>query len=631
MKTLRFLFLLAAATIALSVNAQTQKLSNRYGMKLTDNGDGTYSLLNAKKYLPFAHVDVDTIPDVYNLYTYTPDRLQSRDYKGVRTEDIIFKKTDTYECKLTVDYAENVSAPAPFMIYIHGGGWQRGDNSSGKSLSQYLAKQRGVCGFRVEYVMSGVEGSNVEMSISDIIDAYKYICDNAEKFNIDPKRFGFLGTSAGAHLAGIAAMRVPGTKVLVGYSGIYDLTNAAICMKAKLDERIRYFFDKDVTKLRKASALYSIPKKNIPGAMLVCGTADATIECSQSIDFAAALKEAGADVKLLKYTNYDHNLSSKTSDKMEEIFFHSVDFICSKLGAKMQNDPAPAAKKSSAKPQAAVAAPAAPAKTNPAKAMSAADYSVSSAVTELRAMGIHDECPDSSGVHAACRTQHIVKVYDEQLGRDVYAFLIHSNIDDDRGKKNITDRQRNEVKTDSKSPLNLWAQEGETLTMRWKFCLPVGFQTTKKFSHIHQLKGMDNKSGTAEVGEPLITFTCYTKGNGKGQQLRLRYNDRSTGGKGESKTLAQVDLLPFLGQWVEVEETANFSQNNGSYSVVIKNVRTGAVMFQYEDNSIDMWRTDARGLRPKWGIYRYLGPDRSWADQLRDEEIRFADFEIIKK
>ena len=33
-----------------------------------------------------------------------------------------------------------------------------------------------------------------------------------------------------------------------------------------------------------------------------------------------------------------------------------------------------------------------------------------------------------------------------------------------------------------------------------------------------------------------------------------------------------------------------------------------------------MWRTDCTGLRPKWGIYRYLGENRSWQDRLRDEE-----------
>ena len=42
---------------------------------------------------------------------------------------------------------------------------------------------------------------------------------------------------------------------------------------------------------------------------------------------ASALKKRGGVCELLRYEYYDHNVSSKTSDKMEEIFFKSVDFL----------------------------------------------------------------------------------------------------------------------------------------------------------------------------------------------------------------------------------------------------------------------------------------------------------------
>ena len=43
-----------------------------------------------------------------------------------------------------------------------------------------------------------------------------------------------------------------------------------------------------------------------------------------------------------------------------------------------------------------------------------------------------------------------------------------------------------------------------------------------------------------------------------------------------------------------------------------------------------MWRTSSAGLRPKWGIYRFIGEDRAWQNQLRDEQLLFADFSIVK-
>ena len=243
----------------------------------------------------------------------------------------------------------------------------------------------------------------------------------------------------------------------------------------------------------------------------------------------------------------------------------------------------------------------------------------------MRNCGYNHECPDSSREHFGKHFQHIQQTFDKDLGKNVFVFYIHAGIDDDRGKANINDRQRNEIKTDGKSPKELVAQEGETMVYKWKFKLPKGFVTTSKFSHIHQLKGLDNKEKNADVGQPLMTFTCYTQSNGK-QVMRLRYNNRATG---ETETLEKTPLDDFIDSWVEVEETVKYGAE-GAYCVTIKRVKDGKVLLDYKNDKLDMWRTGTTGLRPKWGIYRYLGKNREWQSQLRDEEIRFADFSIEK-
>lgn len=240
--------------------------------------------------------------------------------------------------------------------------------------------------------------------------------------------------------------------------------------------------------------------------------------------------------------------------------------------------------------------------------------------------GYMHEAPDSSREHAKEHFQHIQQVFDKDLGKHVFAFCIHAAIDDDRGKKNINDRQRNEIKTDKKSPKDMVAQEGETAVYSWKFKLPKGFTTTSKFTHIHQLKGLDNKAGTADVGQPLMTFTCYTQTNGK-QVLRLRYNNRATG---DSETLDKAPLDDFINEWVEVVETVKYG-SAGTYAVTIKRVRDGKTLLDYKSTLLDMWRTDCTGMRPKWGIYRYIGKNREWLSQLRDEVLLFADFNVGKQ
>ncbi|MBQ9203986.1 MAG: alpha/beta hydrolase [Prevotella sp.] len=325
----RTLLTLAAAVLfgGLAAQAQDKVITNRYAMKMTQKADGGYELLQAKKYARI--MDVSLIPDVYVPYTHVNDRLTSKLYKGVRTQDIVYKKYKDYELIITVDFADTAE-PAPFMLYVHGGGWARGNNGSSKSLSQYLAKQKGITGVRVEYSLAPQSGATVEVSIQDIKDALKYVQDHAKELNVNPNVYGFLGTSAGGHLAGVGAMSSH-AKVFVGYSGIYDLETAAIVQKTKDEQRIGYFCQRDPKVLRQCSPIELIPKKQAPATMLVCGTCDVTVECQQSQEMAKALKKRGAQVDLQVYEYYDHNLTSKTSDKMEEIFFKTADFITQNL------------------------------------------------------------------------------------------------------------------------------------------------------------------------------------------------------------------------------------------------------------------------------------------------------------
>ena len=241
--------------------------------------------------------------------------------------------------------------------------------------------------------------------------------------------------------------------------------------------------------------------------------------------------------------------------------------------------------------------------------------------------GYNIEAPDNSGEHATAPFRHIRQHVDEKLGRPVFDFYIHILNDDDRGKANITDRQRNEIKTDGKSPASMVAQEGETLRISWKFRLPEGFKTTTKFCHIHQLKGIDNSEGTADVGMPLITFTCRSLSSGK-QQFQVIYNGRTEDNTG-NVFLNKADLADFLGEWVTVTETVKFAKD-GTYQLAIYRMSDGKKLVSVEKTGIDLWRNGTTGLRPKWGIYRSFGENRSLAPQLRDEILNFSDFYIEK-
>lgn len=246
----------------------------------------------------------------------------------------------------------------------------------------------------------------------------------------------------------------------------------------------------------------------------------------------------------------------------------------------------------------------------------------------ITASGYMYECPDVSRDHATFPFQHIQQVYDEDLARFAFQFFIHAKIDDDRGIEATTDRQRNEIKTWGKSPSFMVGQSGDSLEIRWKFKLPVGMLTTKKFTHVHQLKGIDNQQGTADVANPLVTFTCCTTGNGdtQRQEMQIRYVNREDG---SIVRLAEIDMSLLMGRWVDVVECVRIGEH-GCYSLIISDVDTGNVLLRVKPTSCNLWCDKGEGVRPKWGIYRYIGEQRSLENELRDEELRFTDFSIRK-
>lgn len=321
----RHFFLLAlAAIVCTGVTAQDKTETNRYGMKLEKKADGTYGLQKEKRYAKV--VNLAEIPDLYTPYVHENNRLSGKLYNKVETEEIVYKGN----LKIAVDKAIS-DGPSPVMFFCHGGGWARGNFDASRSLTKYLAQNHGITGVRIEYTLAPEPGATVNVSIQDVLDAVQYVRDHAKELNIDPSRMAFGGSSAGAHLAACAAMKTAEAKVFVGYSGIYDLTTAAIVQKTKDQERIQYFGDRDEKVLRDASPVYLIPKKTKIAAQLFCGTGDITVEYNQSEVFASELKRHKAKVDLQVYKYYDHGLNSKQSDKMEEIFFKTVDWVVANL------------------------------------------------------------------------------------------------------------------------------------------------------------------------------------------------------------------------------------------------------------------------------------------------------------
>ena len=94
-----------------------------------------------------------------------------------------------------------VRNPTPSVLWLHGGGWERGDKN-GSSGARLLAGE-GFVTANIFYRLSG--DSPFPANIEDSKCAIRYLRANAPKYGIDPARIGIAGASAGGHLAMLVA------------------------------------------------------------------------------------------------------------------------------------------------------------------------------------------------------------------------------------------------------------------------------------------------------------------------------------------------------------------------------------------------------------------------------------------
>ena len=90
--------------------------------------------------------------------------------------------------------------PTPVVLYIHGGGWRGGDKNSVGNVKPYLDDGISVVAINYRYVKHGVEEKvepPVKAPLEDAARALQFVRSKAKEWNIDKKRIGATGGSAG--------------------------------------------------------------------------------------------------------------------------------------------------------------------------------------------------------------------------------------------------------------------------------------------------------------------------------------------------------------------------------------------------------------------------------------------------
>jgi len=226
--------------------------------------------------------------------------------------------------------------PTPAILWIHGGGWERGDKN-GNSGALLLANE-GFVTASLFYRLSG--DSPFPADIEDCKCATRFLRANASKYGIDPERIGVAGASAGGHLAELVAtagrnaglegdggwQNVSSKGQAAAYYGASDFTVGATEFQHHTGQVVLKLVrgsEKDKPDLyRQASPLFHVSKDS-PPLLLAHGEQDDLVPFDQSVRVAEAYRRLGLLVEFIAVKNAGHDFAQAGDAPVSP----SVDFI----------------------------------------------------------------------------------------------------------------------------------------------------------------------------------------------------------------------------------------------------------------------------------------------------------------
>jgi len=260
----------------------------------------------------------------------TPTQLNPASKSGSIERDITYCTPEGIPQKLDIYHPITSSDhPTPAVIYIHGGAWLECDKDS--ELFFPLMKklqEKGIFTVSINYRLAPEHP--FPAMIEDARCAVRYLRENAMKFNIDPKKIGVFGDSAGGHLALLVGMATSVTEwdtpeyaqqssrvqAVVDIYGITDNTKIFVDDSTDIMQKVFRARSVDDPVLKKASPLtYVAP--SAPPMLIVHGDVDQVVPYQQSIWLYDAMKLKGNSVEFLTVKNADHNFIPVKDEPIE--------------------------------------------------------------------------------------------------------------------------------------------------------------------------------------------------------------------------------------------------------------------------------------------------------------------------
>ena len=263
----------------------------------------------------------------------------------------------TLDLYLPPESMEKPSTGFPLVLFIHGGGWFEGDSQHLWPFADFnsvlaMLAARGYVVASTTYRFTGE--APFPAQIHDVKAAIRWLRLNTEEYGIDPTRAVTWGMSAGAHLAGMAAVSgdaealepvqphavwwddpVVTSDVSVAVQGgvcWYGPFNMATIAQQAKDAGVNPHDSPDSAeswlvgcpieecppeKVAAASPVSYVDPSD-PPLLLIVGDADKTVPYLQTLEMAEVLKAAGVEHELIVMPGFDHCFIGKTPEETRE-------------------------------------------------------------------------------------------------------------------------------------------------------------------------------------------------------------------------------------------------------------------------------------------------------------------------
>lgn len=252
-------------------------------------------------------------------------------------EDLTYGPNERNELDLFLPKDEDKKL-RPVVVVIHGGAWRSGDKKQLRMVAELFAR-RGYVAAAINYRLA--PKYSYPAQLDDCQRAVRWLRKNAKEFQIDPKRFGAAGASAGGHLSlllGTRETRDDNDPELKGISskvqcvlsifGPTDFTDERYVQASRnpvagraLIEFVGKPYDEAPDLWKEVSPIHHVSPDDAP-TFIIHGDQDMLVPLEQSERFAEALKKAGIEVQIVVIKGMGHG---PTTPEQREEFMKAIE------------------------------------------------------------------------------------------------------------------------------------------------------------------------------------------------------------------------------------------------------------------------------------------------------------------